>query len=114
MYNVLYERDLLYPTENIAEPGCVHIEVLNPNKKAKIPIIIQSKTNHSPANYIDSIIRIMQSDIFDRIFVDIKSNGSIYIKKANKCECNCSGKAFTKVIFDGDSIVYEDIDDIEG
>ena len=35
--SVVYERDLLYPTDNVNDPGCIHVEVLSPNKSGKMP-----------------------------------------------------------------------------
>jgi hypothetical protein len=114
MSDILYERDLLYPTENLSEPGCVHVEVMNPDIKARIPIVIESKTVHSPVNYIDSIIRIMQSDIFDRVFVDIKSRASIYIRSSKESGDEYAGKRYTRVTFNNDSVEFTGVDEIEG
>lgn len=111
--DILYERDLLYPTENVYEPGCVHIKMLKPNKSARMPVIIESKTEHSPVKYIDSIIRILQSDVLDRIFVDIKRNVNLYVLSEEK---NCSkfaGKQYLKVNFCGDKIDFEGVDGID-
>lgn len=112
--NALYERDLLYPTDNIFEPGSVHMEIMNPGKKGKMPIVIEGKTLHSPLAYINSIIRIMQSDIFDRIHIDVKNNTELYINIKHNTELkkDFNGKKFIKVIFDGDKIAYTGVDEI--
>lgn len=85
------EKDMLYPTDNNIEPGCIHIQVLSPDNNAKIPVIIEDKSNHSPMKYIDSIVRLMQSDIFDRILVDINKHVDIYIK--NQQQDNDTGES---------------------
>lgn len=110
---ILYERDMLYPTMNINEPGSVHVQIHNPNKFARIPVIIESKTNHSPVKYIDSIMRIMQSDIFDRIFIDMKKTVDIYIKDCSEASAGFGGKSFIKVTFDGEKQGYEGVDTVE-
>jgi hypothetical protein len=79
-YEVLFEKDMLYPTDNSIEPGCIHIRVMSPDNSNKLPVLIEDKSNHSPLKYIDSIIRLMQTDIFDRILVDIKKNVDLFIK----------------------------------
>lgn len=112
-YKALFERDLLYPTENLYEPGSVHVEVLSPNKKARIPVIIEGKTSHSPLKYIDSILRIMQSDIFDRIFVDIKKNTDLYIKASRDLVEEAGSKRYIAVIFNNEGVEYKGTDKIE-
>lgn len=77
---ILFERDILYPTDNNNDPGSIHIQVYSPDDNVKIPVVIECKTNHSPIRYIDTILRIMQSDIFDRIVIDIRKNINLFIK----------------------------------
>ncbi len=100
-YDVLFERDILYPTGSISEPGSVHIQVLSPNNIARIPVIIESKTGHSPLKYLDTLVRIMQTDIFDRIFVDINKNVLLYIKAGSQLAAESGGKPYIKVINSG-------------
>jgi hypothetical protein len=110
---VLFERDMLYPTGNLNEPGSVHVQIFNPNKRARIPVLIESKTNHLPLTYIDSIARIMQSDIFDRIFVDIKKNVDLYIKIEAELSKEYDGKSFIKVVYNGNKVEYEGASEVE-
>ncbi len=100
---LLFEKDMLYPTDNSIEPGCIHIQVLSPDNDAKIPVIIENKSSHSPLKYIDSIIRLMQTDIFDRILVDIKKNVDIYIK-SEKQALEPGKSAYIRVCLAGDKI----------
>jgi hypothetical protein len=111
--DALFERDMLYPTENLNEPGSVHIKVLNPNNNAKIPVIIESKTVHSPLKYMDSIARIMQTEIFDRIFIDIKKNVFIYIVANSHIADEASGKPFIKVKYGAAGFEYSGADKVE-
>ncbi|MCX8130149.1 MAG: hypothetical protein N3I35_08625 [Clostridia bacterium] len=111
--NIVYERDLLYPTENMFEPGSIHVELLSPNKKGSMPVLIEGKTSHSPAKYIDSIIRIMQSDIFDRIHIDVKHNINLYIKGNELMKQESAGKRYVSVMFNGERIEFKGVDDIE-
>lgn len=77
---VLIERDILYPTDNTIEPGCVNIKVFGPNKDNRIPVVIEEKTANSPLKHIATITRIMQDELFDRIFIDIRRDADIYIQ----------------------------------
>lgn len=106
---VLFEKDMLYPTDNCIEPGCIHIRVLSPNNDARIPVIIEDKSNHSPLKFIDSIVRLMQTDIFDRILVDIKKSVDIYIKSEQ--QASEPGKSsYIRVYLTGDKVGSEPVE----
>lgn len=109
----MYERDILYPTENINEPGSIHVEVLNPNKNGKMPVVIENKTHHSPVKYIESIIRIMQSDIFDRILVNIKSSIEIYIVSNEEIKSISGGKKYIHAFYNADKMEFIGVETIE-
>lgn len=104
---VLFERDILYPTDNSNDFGSIHIQVFGPDRNVKIPVIIEAKTNHSPLNYIDSIARIMQSDIFDRIFIDIRKSADIYLRTNAEKKAQYGGHSFVKISFSDDGIKME-------
>jgi hypothetical protein len=101
---VLFERDLLYPTENLNEPGSVHIKVFSPNSNATIPVLVEGKSNHAPLKYIDVIANIMQIDIFDRIQINVRKSLVIYIPADGH---------FTKVQYVNDSYVSTETDAVE-
>lgn len=110
--NSMYEKDLLYPTENINEPGSIHIEVLKPNKKGKMPVVIESRTSQSPVKYIDAIIRIMQNDIFDRILVNVKNSIELYIV-SNESLISISGeKKYLFVNLNSEKVEFIGVDEI--
>lgn len=108
--DILFERDILYPTDSSNEPGSIHIQVLSPDKNTKIPVLIEGKTSHSPLKYIDSIMRIMQSDIFDRIFIDIRKNVDIYIKATSENAVEYGNHSHIKISFSGDRVESEGVD----
>lgn len=111
--NALFERDMLYPTENLNEPGSIRIQVLNPNNNARIPVIIESKSIHSPFKYLDSIVRIMQTEIFDRIFVDIKKNVTIYIASNDMQYAEAQGKPYIKATYGVEGFTFSGTDTVE-
>lgn len=112
--NVLYERDLLYPTESLYEPGIFHLEIMNPDSSGKMPVVIEGRSSHSPVGHIDEIIRIMQSDVFDRIHIEVKKNVSLYISIRNNEELlkQHAGCPYLKVCFGDDGIKYQPINAI--
>ena len=79
----MFERYLLYPTDNLLEPGSVYVAVLRPDILGKLPILIVPKTVHDPLDYIDILIDIIQADIFDRTRINIRDQGIFffYIKE---------------------------------
>lgn len=111
--DALFERDMLYPTANINEPGSIHIQIMSPNKNARIPVVVESKTRHSPLEYLDSIIRIMQTDIFDRIFVDIRKNVILYFKVGTELMGESNGKPYIKLIHNGSAFERSGADTVE-
>ena len=108
--DVLFERDMLYPTDDALEPGSVHIKVYSPDKNLKIPVVIDSKTNHSPLKYIDVIVRIMQADIFDRLIIDIKKNVDIYIRVDSELSAKYGNHNYIRVDYSADGITVEGIE----
>lgn len=79
----MFERDLLYPTNKQFEPGSVHVTVYQPEHAGRIPVMIRAITDHNPLDYIPDIIGILQADVFDRIRINIRKIGIIYIMTQN-------------------------------
>lgn len=80
MKNAMFERDLLYPTNSQFEPGSVHVIVYQPDSSGGIPVVIEAKTSHNPLDFIPDIIGILQADLFDRIRINIRKTGILYVK----------------------------------
>jgi len=78
MKKAMFERDILFPTRNPAEPGSVNVAVYPPENSGDLPIVVKAKTNHDLSDYVSEIVDILQTEIFDRIKLDIKSKGIIY------------------------------------
>jgi hypothetical protein len=110
--NILFKRDLLYPTENLFEPGSIYIEIMHPDKQGRMSVLVESKTGHSPIKYIDNIVRIMQSDIFDRILISVKSSVDLFFKANDELKKEYGGKKYVLVRFDGDKPTYKGVDDL--
>ena len=99
MHKPMFERDLLYPTDSLLEPGSVRVAVLNPDVLGKLPILIIPKTSHNPLEYINILIDIIQVDIFNRIRINIKDQG-IFFFKVNENE-------YVKLIYEDGKQVTE-------
>lgn len=113
MNSLLLERDLLYATDNVLDPGCIHVKILNPTN-SKMPIVVEPKSGHSAVDNIDAILDIMQYDIFGRIKVNIQENGAVYITLNDKDKASFGNVPFVKVIFKAeDEIEFEPCDTIE-
>ena len=86
MREPMFERDLLYPTDVAFEPGSVHIRVYAPDPDGRIPVHIEAKTNHNLIDHLESIMNVMQSDIFDRIRMDIRRSGTVILYPYDKSD----------------------------
>lgn len=84
MKKAMFERDILYPTQNPLEPGSVHVIVYSPENTGGLPIVVKAKTNNNPVDYVVDIVSILQTDIFDRTRIDIRSKGIIYFVPYDK------------------------------
>lgn len=108
--DLLFERDMLYPTDNSIEPGCIHAQVYGPDTEAKIPVVLEAKTPHSPLQYIDNIIRVMQSEIFDRIFIDVRKSVDIYIRLNDQLSADFNNHSHIRVDLNGDKPRFAGVD----
>lgn len=107
--DILFERDMLYPTSR-NEIGSIHIQVLSPDSSARVPVVLESKSGHSPLENIQTITRIMQSDIFDRIFIDIKKNVDIYVRTIDEPSQTYGNHSHIRVRLTGDGIETTGVD----
>ena len=44
MKKAMFERDILYPTQNPLEPGSVNVKVYPPENTGGLPIVVKAKT----------------------------------------------------------------------
>jgi len=79
----MFEWDLLYPTNNLLEPGSVRISVQKPDLEGRLPLLISPKTEHNPLDYVEKIVDAIQFGIFNRVRIDIKNHGIFFIKTEN-------------------------------
>ena len=113
MSSFLFERDLLYPTDNILDPGILHVKLLNPNN-TKIPVVLEPKSNHSVVKNMDSVLELLQKDIFDRINIRVSDNTQVYILLNGPDSEAYSGTKCLKVVFKGiHEFTLEPVDDEE-
>jgi len=87
MKQAMFERDILYPVRKEQEIGSVHMTVLQPEKDGGIPLMIEAKTEHDPLDYITEIVNLIQADVFDRIRIDIRKSGIIYVRTGDGRYC---------------------------
>jgi len=100
MSSLLFERDLLYPTDNIIEPGILHVKILSPDN-SKMPVIVEPKSNHSSVENINAVLDVLQKDIFDRINIRIYDNTSVYILLSDLDKANYGDVKYLNVVFKG-------------
>lgn len=114
MNSLLFERDLLYPTQNIIDPGILHVKLLSP-ANSRIPVIIESKSMHSAVDNIRTILDVLQKEIFDRVNIKISENTSVYLKLNELDKHNCGGFECMQIVFKEDNdltYIPADLEDI--
>lgn len=100
MSSVLFERDLLYPTDNVIEPGIIHVKILNPDN-SKMPVVVETKSNHSAVENISAVLDVLQKDIFDRINIKVYDNTSVYICLNDSDKAKYGDVKYLKIVFNG-------------
>ncbi len=110
--SIVYERDLLYPTDGAFDPGSIHVELHSPKKKG-IPVVIEGKTPHSPLKYIKCIIQVLQNDIFDRINVNVTTDTTLYIRINSFIRDEWPDGTFIEAAYSGDEIQFNVTDSIK-
>jgi hypothetical protein len=98
MSSLLFERDLLYPTDNILDPGILHVKIFHPDN-SKMPVIVEPMSCHSAIDYINVVLDILQKDIFDRINIRVCDNTSIYIKPTDSDKAKYGNVKFLSVVY---------------
>lgn len=101
MYTPIFDRDLLYPTNKVMDPGSVHVAIMKPDNHGKLPVFISAKSGHNPLDYVETLIGVIQADIFDRIRINIKEQGIFYFVLESNDLVRLiyqDGKQFTDVI----------------
>lgn len=110
--NIIYQRDLLFMTEKM-ELASIHVDILNPNKEGKMHVIIETRTDHSPIDNIDLILKVIQADIFERINIDLKSNVRLFldVETSTHLKNTFSGSKFVFVNVEDDKINFEGVNE---
>ncbi|NLV35933.1 MAG: hypothetical protein GXY17_04570 [Clostridiaceae bacterium] len=107
---LLVERDILYSTDNSFELGCVNVKIFGPNNNNKIPLVIEEKTTNSPLKHIATITKIIQSDIFGRISIDIKKDCDVYIRVNEEMSKEFGNHSYVRVSWIDENISAEGVD----
>ena len=104
MHQPMFDRDLLYPTNNVLEPGSIHVAVLKPDIRGRVPIVITSKTDHNPLDYVETLVDIIQADIFDRTRMNVREQGIFLFRTED---------TYTKLVFEDGKQFTKKIDNID-
>jgi len=100
MSSILFERDLLYPTDNILDPGSLHIRILNPDN-SKMPVVVEPRSYHSAIENVNAVLDVLQKDIFDRINMKVYENTSVFIMLNDQDKVKYGDVKFLNVVFKG-------------
>lgn len=81
--DVLYNINLLYPTDVPVSPGIISVEIYKP-QSGRLPICIKALDKNDPKKHITNIAKIIQQDLLKRINVDILTQVDLYIIEDQK------------------------------
>ena len=112
MIEPLIKVDLLFPTENIVEPGSMTVQVLAPKQANKLAAVIEVRSSTSITRYVDSIAMVLQSAVFDRIRIDVRRDINIYFVESDAVSAEFPNAKYVKLSFSEGGPVFEDAGDI--
>ena len=102
--DIVYQRELLFATNDPNEVGVVRVKLYSAKKNKKIVAVIEAKSEHNPKDFMKSILESIQIEMFKRINVKISENVDVIIAYSNE---------YSKIIFDEEDIMtsfhFEDI-----
>ena len=110
--SILCTFDFLYDSGEAANPGSIHINVLHPNKRAKLPIVIEERSKHNPLSNLHNIIDIISSELFSRVNIDVKKDVVIYLKNSEKTMGDYR-TPYIKVYYETDELLLKGVEIIE-
>jgi len=102
----LFEKDILYKTDTQKDPGSVRVRIYPPNIAGSVPLLVEQKSAHDPLEYVGSIVDMIQSDIFDRMQINVKKQGILYFKKIKEA-------GFYRLKFSGERYLTEETENPE-
>jgi hypothetical protein len=104
-------RDMSFDTGEATEPGSIHINILQPDRGAKLPILVEGRTRHNLVEFIDSVIGVICVEMLDRVRIDIRKDVILYLKNADSVD-NGYGTTYVKACYEGDGLRLEGVNDI--
>lgn len=72
--NILYQRDLLFPTNQSSGIGVIEVKLLSVNENNKITVVAEAKTDHNLLEYIEILVKAIDAEIFKRVDICITEN----------------------------------------
>jgi len=82
--DIVYERELLFSTNDPNEIGVVRVRLYSTKRNKKIVAVVESKSEHNPKEYIESILQSMEIEMFKRINVKISENVDVIVRYDNE------------------------------
>ncbi len=103
--DILFERDLLFATDDSNEIGVVKVKLYGAEKLSKITAVIEAKSEHNPLQYVESVLHSLDVEIFKRININIIDNIDVIF--------NNSGKVLRVTFESKDSFIPYQLEEVE-
>lgn len=82
--DIIYERDLLFATDDSNEIGVVKVKLYGAKKSSKITAVIEEKSEHDPLQYVESVLHSLDVEMFKRININIIDNIDVIFINSGK------------------------------
>ena len=82
--DILYRREILFSTNDQAEIGVVKVKLLGIKKNNKVIVVIEPKSEHNPLEYVESLLRTLEIEMFSRLNIKITENVDAIFISDNK------------------------------
>ena len=108
---VVFEKTLMYSAIDRNVPGSFLVRVLEPRVDGRIPVVIDHLTTHSPLENIQSIVHVLQGEIFQRINIDVRRSVDIYIRANTEMQRQLKAE-YVQVVFASGRITFRGTNEI--
>ncbi|MDR1439724.1 MAG: hypothetical protein LBJ10_06850 [Clostridiales bacterium] len=107
-HEVAYSKELLFNTSYPDEPGSMRVDVLSPQKSPILTVVVTAEEGVSVRNNIESIVKVLQHELFSRMSMDILADGgaALYFSVAGQ-QSEFPGCDIVSARFDGDGYKFE-------
>ena len=112
MREVAYTVDLLFETGERNAPGSLHVKVMSPTTENRLSVVIEAGNDISIQENIQSMMAVLQKDIFNRIKADVNKDLNVYFILSDGQMNEFDGNRYIKMQYDDNGYQFDKVDEI--